>query len=134
MDLPSPTPSSNGSGPVSPSPSSGSGFQVSWAPIGILMSYTLVFIVGMCFLNARSQRQPLKARSPGLLAVSSLGGYLQVIWVTVWSSHVIDLGSQEGCSLGAWSMTIGHPLLFIPYVLRCYRLHLIFNLTLEKES
>ena len=128
----SPTAMHNGSGPVSSPNSSGSG--VSWTPIGILMIYTLVFIVGMCFLNARSQRQPLKARSPGLLAVSSLGGYLQVIWVTVWSSHIIDLGSQEGCSLGAWSMTIGHPLLFIPYVLRCYRLHLIFNLTLEKES
>ena len=107
---------------------------VTWWPLYILISYTFVFLLAMLFLLCRSHKQPLKARSPGLLAVSSFGGYLQVIWITTLSAHLVNSNSENGCSFGAWAMTIGHPLLFIPYVLRCYRLHLIFNLTIEKES
>ena len=105
-----------------------------WTHLALLFFYTLVFFAAMVFLFLKKSSQPLKARSPALLAVSSFGGYLQVFWVTMLASHVADPGTQLGCSLGAWAMTLGHPLLFTPYVLRCYRLHLIFNLTIEKES
>ena len=107
---------------------------IAWTPITILIIYTLVFLTSIIFLSSRSHRQPLKARSPGLLAVSSVGGYLQVVWVTMLTSHMVDSSTQHGCSFGAWAMVLGHPLLFIPYVLRCYRLHLIFNLTIERET
>ena len=54
------------------------------------------------------------------------------IWVTMIASNFIN--PVHGCSFGAWALVLGHPLLFIPYVLRCYRLHLIFNLAVEKRT
>lgn len=105
---------------------------ISFTPVALLFIYSLVFLTTMIFLFLRNNRQPLKARSPGLLAVSSIGGYLQVIWVTMIASNFIN--PVHGCSFGAWALVLGHPLLFIPYVLRCYRLHLIFNLAVEKRT
>ena len=115
-------------------PSSTRKEDIVWTHLALLFFYTLVFLAAMVSLFLKKSSQPLKARSPALLAVSSFGGYLQVFWITMLASHVADPGTQLGCSLGAWAMTLGHPLLFTPYVLRCYRLHLIFNLTIEKES
>ena len=42
----------------------------------MLGAYGLLFLFAMCLLFAQRCRQPIKARSPALLAVSSLGGLI----------------------------------------------------------
>ena len=46
-----------------------------WAPaLWMMGAYVVVFLAAMALLFAQRYRQPIKARSPALLAVSSLGG------------------------------------------------------------
>ncbi len=105
-----------------------------WTPLVLLAVYTLVLLASLVGLYCQRLRQPLKARSPVLLAASALGGYLLVLWMLLLESGVVPASSRVGCSLGTWAMNLGHPLLFLPYLLRCYRLHLVFNLTVERRD
>ena len=106
-----------------------------WTPaLMMLGAYGLLFLFAMCLLFAQRYRQPIKARSPALLAVSSLGGLIVASWMMLMEAGVVNPGSQFNCALGAWAMNVGHPLLFLPYMLRCYRLHMIFSLTIEKQT
>jgi hypothetical protein len=110
-----------------------------WWILYVWIGWTVfgIFTLGMAY--KRRQRQPLKARSPSMTVASAFGGYILLTWCA-WLEANVFL-SQDGfdlhgpyalCSVGIWALYIGHPLLLLPYILRCYRLYFVFNYNVEQ--
>ena len=86
-----------------------------WTPALVLLgAYATIFLCSMALLFAQRYRQPIKARSPALLAISSFGGLSVTSWMMLMQAGIVNPGSQFNCALGSWVMNVGHPLLFLP--------------------
>ena len=114
------------------------GGDVVWWIMLAWLIWTIFCALALYLAYRRRNMQPLKARSPALTTASALGGYIMLTWCCWLQSHFIV--SEQGlnlhgqytlCSIGIWALYIGHPLLLIPYILRCYRLYFVFNYNVE---
>ena len=113
--------------------------KVVWWIMGAWVVWSVYGAVVMYLAYKRRNLQPLKARSPALTTASALGGYVLLTWCCWLQAHFLVAEDGLGfrgpytlCSVGIWALYIGHPLLLIPYILRCYRLYFVFNYNVEQ--
>jgi hypothetical protein len=101
-----------------------------WISFGIVsLVYLLIDIMILC----RRKSISIIRRSPWLLHLSLLGNFIEVISIISMLSYLenIKVNNDKWIGLRDSGIIFGHSLLYLPYILRSYRLYIVFNL--EKD-
>eukprot|EP00743_Colponemidia_sp_Colp-15_P004384 GILK01004728.1.p1 GENE.GILK01004728.1~~GILK01004728.1.p1 ORF type:complete len:435 (+),score=25.82 GILK01004728.1:76-1305(+) len=100
-------------------------------PLSLWVVGTIFVIFTLFVFVKRRKIQPIRGRSYRFVTASCIGAY-------VLASHSLlaysfwDDPDDFPCSVSRFIIDIAHPLLFLPYLFRCYRLYFVFNLNAEK--
>lgn len=95
-----------------------------YLPYIVLHVFYTVLLIAMAY--HRKHMQPFRSRCMFLLLVSTAAGFLLRIWVLA-VDWVIVVDGPCTCQITKWIVDICYPGLSLPYLLRAYRLYLIFN-------
>ncbi|KAJ6245794.1 regulator of g protein signaling [Anaeramoeba flamelloides] len=91
--------------------------------------FTPFFMLTFYLFIKRRNKQPIKARSPTLLSLSSVAAYI----VITHNSLSIWYGTEHWpCIISFWLTYLIIPWYFLPYIFRCLRLFFIFNINSQK--
>ncbi|KAJ5072028.1 regulator of g protein signaling [Anaeramoeba ignava] len=93
--------------------------------------FTPYFIFTFILFIRRWDKQPIKARSPLLLSISSVAGYIMIThycWMTWYSEE------NWPCIVSHWLIWAVMSWYYVPYILRCLRLFFIFKINFEKTE
>ena len=84
-----------------------------------VLIYTCIIISFLYLLLSRSSYQPIKFRSAKLIFISGLSAHIIALWIIIY----LYLGTNDNifCNL-QWLFFILYFSLFMPYILRFYRL------------
>ena len=92
--------------------------------------FLLFYLVIEIFLCLRSKSVEITRRSPWLLHISNWGNLLESLSIfVIYNSLTIE--TFPGINLATSGVVLGHFVLFLPYILRSYRLYIVFFL--EKD-
>lgn len=94
------------------------------AVVAMYAVFAATFVAGQALFFRRLQFQPLRARSPLLLFVSSVAGFLVVSWGALSAHQGGRL--RLGCEGSRAVVIVGYPAFILPYYLRAYRLSRVF--------
>ena len=89
--------------------------------------YIAFFLVVHFVLSRRFKRFPLKPRSPRLLVIPSIASFIMASWCLYSVSFVKSYDKNFSCSYIRWIYNLSYPSMLIPYYLRAYRLHILFQ-------
>ena len=96
----------------------------------IWAAYTCLFVIG-CLLFYWSKRiQPIKSRSPGMVLLSAVGGYLLVTNYAM--AHYVTGINRWPCPFSHWSLFLAFPLFLFPFPVRALQLYLVFKRNVDK--
>ena len=113
----------------------------------LIVTMSLVYIIALVLLIKRKDFQPLKSRSVSLIFVSTLGNFLYFstlmynkilqnnrwnIWNDIGYKEKFDKSTQLAIELSCFFSNsqwwLFRTVWFVPYLFRCYRLHLIWGM------
>ncbi|CEM07552.1 unnamed protein product [Vitrella brassicaformis CCMP3155] len=100
-----------------------------WVSLGTWMLVLLLYLLSAMLFIHRRKQQPVKSRSPILVMFSTLGGFLLATWAIIEYAIANTPLADDGWVVFTQNtlLTLGHPLFFLPYFLRCYRLAFVFR-------
>jgi hypothetical protein len=93
----------------------------------MLVAAAAIYLLVAVLLFKRSKSQVLAKRSPVLVLVSHFGNCLEVLLLLI-ASVFIDNSDELMVKVFQAGSMFFHCLYYYPYLLRCYRLHLVFSL------
>ena len=98
--------------------------------------YSGVLAVTLILFMRREHIQPIKSRSPRLVAVSCLGGWL-VMTNNAFANYVTGL-AEWPCPFSLWVIWFAYPCLFVPVpfrsLLRLYQIHVVSRKHRESQE
>jgi hypothetical protein len=106
------------------STASGTTMYTVWA------GYSSCFVIFMALFFWSRKIQPLKSRSPDMVLLSAIGGY--IIVTNFAMAHYITGIEKWPCIYSHWTLWIGFPFFLLPYPVRSLQLYLVFKRNVDK--
>jgi len=96
----------------------------------IWAGYTSLFVVTTILFFWSKTIQPIKARYPGMVLMSGIGGYLLVTNYAM--AHYVTGIHRWPCPFSHWTLWLGFPLFLFPFPVRSLKLYLVFKRNMDK--